>query len=153
MTGDSRSFRHGPPMKFVHLLTTSAVESDPHRDCLSRLCCALRFSQPLDALFRPHPFDLVSCRYRLGFHLQSLPLTLASCASQHTLPLVLSCDPPNGHIASTPGIHAVVRSAPACSVLSEAGGRSSHGVRPSEVSLARSRRPYRRLLSWASTSR
>jgi hypothetical protein len=151
MTGDSRSSRHGPPMKFFHLSTTSAVESDLRRGFLSRLCCVPRFSQPLDALFRPHPFDLISCRYRPGFHLQSLPLTLASCASRHLLPLLLSYDPFKERIASAPGIYAVVRSVPFCSVLPEAGGRSSHGVCPSEVSLARSRRPSRRLLSWAST--
>lgn len=34
------------------------------RDCLSRLRCAFRFSQPLDALIRPRPFGLVSCRFR-----------------------------------------------------------------------------------------
>lgn len=36
--------------------------SDSYRGCLPRLCCASRFSQPLDALFRPTLFGLVSCR-------------------------------------------------------------------------------------------
>jgi hypothetical protein len=36
--------------------------SDQHRACLTRLCCVFRLSQPLDALFRPRPSGLVSCR-------------------------------------------------------------------------------------------
>lgn len=35
-----------------------------HRNCLFRLRCAFRFSQPLDAFIRPRPFGLVSCRFR-----------------------------------------------------------------------------------------
>jgi hypothetical protein len=42
--------------------TFAEAGSDPRRVCLTRLCCAFRFSQPLDALFRPQPSSLVSCR-------------------------------------------------------------------------------------------
>jgi hypothetical protein len=34
------------------------------RACLTRLRCASRFSQPLDAFLRPRPLGLVSCRFR-----------------------------------------------------------------------------------------
>ena len=104
-------------MKFSHLSTTSDAESDQRRSYLPRLRCVLRFSQPLDALFRPHPFGLVSCRYHPGFHLQSFPLTLASRASRHPLPLLLSPVMSKGHIGPTPGIHAIARSVPFRSVL------------------------------------
>ena len=39
----------------VHPTTLAEAGSDLHRDHLTRLCCAFRFSQPLDALFRPQP--------------------------------------------------------------------------------------------------
>jgi hypothetical protein len=39
------------------LRRSRAKSSDPHRVCLTRLCCAFRFSQPLDALFRSMPFQ------------------------------------------------------------------------------------------------
>ena len=42
-------------------LTYSNATSDQRRACLTRLCCAFRFSQPLDALFRLRPFSLISC--------------------------------------------------------------------------------------------
>lgn len=35
--------------------THSETGSDHHRVCLTRLSCAFRFSQPLDALFHPQP--------------------------------------------------------------------------------------------------
>jgi len=63
-----------PSHEFSHLTATSESGSDLHRDYLPRLCCVLRFSQPLDAFFRPHPFGPISCRCRPGFHLQSVPL-------------------------------------------------------------------------------
>jgi len=37
--------------------TLTEAGSDLHQDCLTWLCCAFRFSQPLDALFRPQPFQ------------------------------------------------------------------------------------------------
>jgi hypothetical protein len=36
--------------------TLTEAGSDLHRVCLTRLCSAFRFSQPLDALLRPRPF-------------------------------------------------------------------------------------------------
>ena len=38
------------------LRRSRARSSDLHRACPTRLCCAFRFSQPLDALFRSTPF-------------------------------------------------------------------------------------------------
>jgi hypothetical protein len=54
-----------PPFHGVSSPTTFLdASSDPRRACLTRLCCAFRFSQPLDALFRSHLLGLVSCRSR-----------------------------------------------------------------------------------------
>jgi hypothetical protein len=39
----------------LHPTTLAEASSDLHRVYLTRLCCAFRFSQPLDALFRPQP--------------------------------------------------------------------------------------------------
>jgi hypothetical protein len=54
--------RNGPPrsreatlMGFPAPTTHQATGSDQHRDCRSRLCNALRLSQPLDALLHPLP--------------------------------------------------------------------------------------------------
>ena len=69
-------------------MTTSDVGSDLHQVYLTWLCCALGFSQPLDASFRPHLSNLISCWYRLGFHLQSLPSVIASRAFRPALPLL-----------------------------------------------------------------
>jgi hypothetical protein len=44
--------------------TFDTVDSDLRRVCLTRLRCVFRFSQPLDALFRPQPSSLLSCRSR-----------------------------------------------------------------------------------------
>jgi len=69
-------------------MTTSDVGSDLHQVYLTWLCCVLGFSQPLDASFRPHLSNLISCWYRLGFHLQSLPSVIASRAFRPALPLL-----------------------------------------------------------------
>jgi hypothetical protein len=51
-------------MGFCCPSTLEATGSDPHRVCLSRLCCAFRLSQPPDALFLPQPSGFVSRRWR-----------------------------------------------------------------------------------------
>jgi hypothetical protein len=56
--------RTGPPLARPPLMGFSAppafeaTGSDLHRVCLTRLCCASRFSQPPGALFLPRPFRL-----------------------------------------------------------------------------------------------
>jgi hypothetical protein len=45
-----------PPMGFLCPSTFAAGGSNLHRAYLTQLCCAFRFSQPLDALFRHLPF-------------------------------------------------------------------------------------------------
>jgi hypothetical protein len=51
-------------MGFVGPSTLEAMGSDPHRVCLTRLCCVFRLSQPPDALFLPEPSGFVSRRWR-----------------------------------------------------------------------------------------
>jgi hypothetical protein len=67
-----------PRAAFPEVLCPSTLEeagSDLHRACLARLCCASRFSQPLDALFRPQPFPPCFMRITpLSFHFQRLSL-------------------------------------------------------------------------------
>ena len=46
-----------PSMRFIYPSTLADTDSDQHRHYLNRLCCAFRFSQPLDASFRPSPFS------------------------------------------------------------------------------------------------
>jgi hypothetical protein len=46
------------PREVFPPLTLEATGSDQHRACLTRLCSACRFSQPLDALLLPKPFRL-----------------------------------------------------------------------------------------------
>jgi hypothetical protein len=73
-----------------HLSATFSSGSDLHRGYLPRLCCVLRFSQPLDASFRPHPFGPISYRCRPGFHLQSLsPHDSLACLSAPSAPLAV----------------------------------------------------------------
>jgi hypothetical protein len=57
--------------------THEATGSDPHRVCLTRLCCAFRLSQPPDASFLPRPARLCFTPVApLGFSLQRFaPLT------------------------------------------------------------------------------
>jgi hypothetical protein len=56
--------RFGRPalLRFHAPTAYRATGSDQHRVCLTRLCCAFRLSQPLDAFFLPKPHGLVSCR-------------------------------------------------------------------------------------------
>ena len=55
--------------------TFKETGSDLHRAYLTRLCCASRFSQPPDALFRLHPFPPCFMRITpLGFRFQRFSL-------------------------------------------------------------------------------
>jgi hypothetical protein len=55
--------RYERPFPGISCPTTLEIaSSDKHRGYLTRLRYAFRFSQPLDASFRPHPSSLVSCR-------------------------------------------------------------------------------------------
>ena len=69
-------------------MATSDGGSDLHQVYLTWLCDVRGFSQPLDVSFRPHLSSLISCRYHLGFHLQSFPSVIASCVLRLTLPLL-----------------------------------------------------------------
>jgi len=129
----------------------SDTGSDLHRVFQPRLCCVLRFSQPLDAFFRPFPSGPVSYRYHPGFSLQrfSLPDSLVRLATS-SVPLAVSCRvlaaPPTqlqGLLHSGSPFRLVQ-----CYPVSY--GRSSPDVYPFEVFLSWSRRPCGCLLSWAS---
>jgi hypothetical protein len=123
----------GPP-------TLAATSSDLHRDYLTRLCCALRFSQPLDASFRSKPsrpcFMPVT---PLGFGLQRFP----PAGSRHDLidrdcPSCRFCDLAPSEPKST--VHSATRgSRDSCTQrirtyrhhgLPGASGRSSPGRSP-----------------------
>ena len=73
----------------MHPTTLAEAGSDLHRACLTRLCCAFRLSQPLDALFRPQPlqpcFMLVT---PLGFRFQRFSLPGSGSASRRSLPFM-----------------------------------------------------------------
>ena len=79
----SRAAFHG----VLHPTTLEETGSDQHRAYLSRLCCAFRLSQPLDALLHPQPSPPCFMRVTpLGLNFQrfSLPgsgdhLTMTSC--------------------------------------------------------------------------
>jgi hypothetical protein len=87
-----------PPFRGVSSSMTFPDAGSYHRRaCLTRLPCAFRLSQPLDALFRQHPLGLLSCRIRLrgsafrGFSLPVAPTAFtAPCPaclnSTHVLP-------------------------------------------------------------------
>jgi len=69
--------------------TLSEAGSDLHRACLTRLCCAFRLSQPLDALFRLQPVRPCFMPVTpLGFHLQRVPLPGSGHASRRGLPFM-----------------------------------------------------------------
>jgi len=71
---------------------TSDSGSDPHRVYLTRLCCALRFSQPLDAFFRPNHSALFHADTAQVFTFRGFPSTIASNALRRPLPLwLLAC--------------------------------------------------------------
>lgn len=70
----SPSTRNHTLLGFDAPSTPSMNPSDLHRGYLSRLCCAFRLSQPLDALFRDSPLGPISCRkHPWGFSLQRFP--------------------------------------------------------------------------------
>jgi hypothetical protein len=67
-----------PSMGFDAPTTYLNASSDLRRACLTRLCCASRFSQPPDALFRLRLLGLVPCRVRpWGSALRGFPLPVA----------------------------------------------------------------------------
>jgi hypothetical protein len=69
--------------------TPPEASSDQHRVCLTRLCCAFRLFQPLDALFRSQPsrpcFMSVT---PLGFHFQRFSLPGSGYVSRRDLPFL-----------------------------------------------------------------
>jgi hypothetical protein len=124
-----------------HPSTLAEASSDLHRDYLSRLCCAFRLSQPLDALFRPQP--LRPC-FRpvtpLGFRLQrfSLPgsgLRLSAGPSLRAVlkRLGLASARTALYPAPTSRVHASRESVPSGRSYPVPGGRSSPGFHLSEV--------------------
>jgi hypothetical protein len=81
----------GPSMGFCGSTTLSDRDSDLHRACLTRLCCASRLSQPLDALIPPLPFRPCFMPVTpLSFCLQRVPPSDSRAASRHRLPLLSS---------------------------------------------------------------
>jgi hypothetical protein len=75
-TANSQASQH-PLIGFCGPSTREASESDLHRVCLTRLCYAFRFSQPLGVSFLPRPFRFCFIPVTpLGFSLQRFaPLT------------------------------------------------------------------------------
>jgi hypothetical protein len=70
--------------------TFEETGSDLHRACLTRLCCASRLSQPLDALFRLPPFPPCFMRITpLGFRFQRFSLPGSRSVLTEPLPLML----------------------------------------------------------------
>jgi hypothetical protein len=73
----------------LHPTTLAEAGSDLHRACLTRLCCAFRFSRPLDALFRLQPFQPCFMPVTpLGFRFQRFSLPGSGSASRRSLPFV-----------------------------------------------------------------
>jgi len=143
------------PSHGVSLLSaTSDTGSDLHRVYPTRLCCVLRFSQPLDASFRPNPLDPISCRCHPGSHLQRFSLhdSLARLTTR-SAPLAVH---QRGLTTSPPQLQGLMHSRSPYlpgRCYPNAGDRSSLDVHPFEVSLTQSRLPYGCLLSWASARR
>jgi hypothetical protein len=82
--------------------TLAEAGSDLHRACLTRLCCAFRFSQPLDALFRLQPLRPCFMPVTpLRFRLQRFPLPGSGRASRRGLPFVpfIAVDPTHCQVA------------------------------------------------------
>jgi hypothetical protein len=74
--------------------TLTEAGSDLHRAYRTRLCCAFRFSQPLDALFRLQPLRPCFMPVTpLGFRFQRVPLPGSGHTSRRDLPF-LSFDRP-----------------------------------------------------------
>jgi hypothetical protein len=69
--------------------TLAEAGSDLHQACRTWLCCAFRLSQPLDALFRPRPFQPCFMPVTpLGFRFQRVSLPGSGSASRRSLPFV-----------------------------------------------------------------
>jgi len=119
----ARTAPHRTPFHGVSCSSTlSEVTSDLHRGFLSRLCCAFRLSQPLDALFRSQPFQ--SCFIPvtpLSFCLQRFPSTDRQRVSRHRLPLLPSLHRPEDRMVAAPGISAISGSVHIPSVLPVTG--------------------------------
>lgn len=82
------TFTRHPSMGFLGPPTSSNRGSDLRRAYLTRLCSALRLSQPLDALLRLDPIGLVSCRSVPGLSaFRGFPLPVAAT------PLGAPCPP------------------------------------------------------------
>jgi hypothetical protein len=77
-------------MRFLAPSAYKAGGSDLHRACLTRLCCAFRFSQPHNALFLPMPFRLYFASVTLmGFTLQRFSLLIRRNYLSESLPLLV----------------------------------------------------------------
>jgi len=77
------------PLRFCGPSTFAATSSDQHQAYRTWLCCVLRLSQPLDALFRSKPSRLCFAPVTpLGFVLQRL----SPAVSRHSL---IDCDCPS----------------------------------------------------------
>jgi hypothetical protein len=71
----------------LHPTTLAEAGSDQHRVCLTRLCCAFRLSQPLDALFRLQPLRPCFMPVTpLGFCFQRFSLPGSGLVSRRVLP-------------------------------------------------------------------
>jgi len=139
-----------PSHGVCYLSATSDWGSDLHRAFHARLCCALRFSQPLDASFRPYLSRLVSCRCHPGFSLQrvSLPDSLQRLSTP-SAPLAL---PQRFLAVPLPRLQGLMHSGSPfhwVRYYPVSRGRSSPDLYPFEVFLSRSRLPCGCLLSWA----
>jgi len=98
------------------------VTSDLHRAFISQLCCAFRFSQPPDALFRSQPVQ--SCFIPvtpLSFCLQRFPSTDRQWVFRHRLPLLSFFLRSEDRLVATPGVSAISGSVHIPSVLPGSG--------------------------------
>ena len=76
-----------------HPTTLAVASSDQHRVYRTRLCCAFRFSQPLDALLRPQPFRpcfMPVTPLGFGFQRFSLPGSELRLSAKPSLHVVVS---------------------------------------------------------------
>jgi len=82
---------------FLGVLSPSTFPNAGSDNCRvfhTRLCCAFRFSQPRDALFRPRSLGLISCRIRpWGFDFQRFLPPRSHHGFHRALPLVPSATP------------------------------------------------------------
>ena len=106
-------------MGFWHPTTFAGSSSDLHQACLTWLCCAFRFSQPLDALFRCDPFRPCFMPVTpLGFRSQRFSLPGSGPAFRQNLPFL-----PN---------------LPTVSATCQDGERVSHGFKDLRIRRVRS---------------